>query len=119
MSPPNLFTNIPASVPEELFTTLHEANNLRIERIISDGHTSPKGPWYDKDEHEWVVVLQGSARLQLVDRTIELGAGDYINLPAHTKHRVQWTTYDQPTTWLAIFCKSLAFPTFDIPVSNE
>ena len=80
---------------------------------------SPEGFWYDQDEHEWVMVLQGSARLQLEDRTLELGPGDYINLPAHTKHRVQWTTTDQPTIWLAISYKSLAFPAFDIAVSNE
>jgi len=86
---------------------------------VSHGHASPEGFWYDQDEHEWVMVLQGAARLQLEDRTIDLGHGDYINLPAHTKHRVQWTTTDQPTIWLAIFYKSLAFPTFDIPVSNE
>ena len=64
------------------------------------------------------MVFQGSARLQLEERTIELGPGDYINLSAHTKHRVQWTTTDQPTMWLAIFYKSLAFPAFDIQSSN-
>ena len=76
------------------------------------------GKNYDQDEHEWVMVFQGSARLQLEVRTIELGPGDYINLPAHTKHRVQWATTDQPMIWLAIFYKSLAFPAFDIPVTN-
>ena len=83
----NLFTNLPSDLPDELFTTLLEASNLRIERIVSHGHSSPEGFWYDQDEHEWVVVLQGAARLQLEDKTIELRPGDYINLPAHTKHR--------------------------------
>jgi cupin 2 domain-containing protein len=115
----NLFSNIPSNLPEELIETLIQSDGVRIERIVSHGHASPEGFWYDQDEHEWVMVLQGAARLQLEDRTIDLGPGDYINLPAHTKHRVQWTTTDQPTIWLAIFYKSLAFPTFDIPVSNE
>jgi len=99
--------------------TLIQSDGVRVERIVSHGHASPEGFWYDQYEHEWVVVLQGAARLQLEDKTIELGPGDYINLPAHTKHRVEWTTLDQPTIWLAIFYKSWAFPAFDIPVSNE
>ena len=86
--------------------TLIQSDGVRVERIVSHGHASPEGFWYDQDEHEWVMVLQGSARLQLEDRTLELGPGDYINLPAHIKHRVQWTTNDQPTIWLAIFYKS-------------
>ena len=115
----NLFSNIPSNLPAELIETLIQSDGVRVERIVSHGHASPEGFWYDQDEHEWVMVLQGSARLQLEDKTIELGPGDHINLPAHTKHRVQWTTNDQPTIWLAIFYKSLAFPAFDIPVSNE
>ena len=86
--------------------TLIQSDGVRVERIVSHGHASPEWFWYDQDEHEWVMVLQGSARLQLEDRTLELGPGDYINLPAHTKHRVEWTTPDQPTIWLAIFYKS-------------
>jgi cupin 2 domain-containing protein len=115
----NLFSHIPSNLPAELMETLIQSDGVRVERIVSHGHASPEGFWYDQDEHEWVMVLQGSARLQLEDRTIDLGPGDYINLPAHTKHRVQWATNDQPTIWLAIFYKSLAFPAFDIPVSNE
>jgi cupin 2 domain-containing protein len=114
----NLFTNLPSDLPDELSTTLLEASNLRIERIVSHGHASPEGFWYDQDQYEWVVVLQGAARLQLEDRTIDLGPGDHINLPAHTKHRVEWTTTDQPTIWLAIFYKPQDPPTFDIPAAN-
>ena len=102
----NLLTNLPSDLPDELSTTLLEASNLRIERIVSYGHASPEGFWYDQDEHEWVMVLQGAARLQLEGKTVDLGPGDHINLPAHTKHRVEWTTNDQPTIWLAIFYKS-------------
>jgi cupin 2 domain-containing protein len=102
----NLFSNIPSNLPAELIETLIQSDGVRIERIVSHGHASPEGFWYDQDEHEWVMVLQGAARLQLEDRTIDLGPGDYINLPAHTKHRVEWTTNDQPAIWLAIFYKS-------------
>ena len=98
----NLFTDLPSNLPDELFTTLLEANNLRIERIVSHGHASPEGFWYDQDQHEWVVVLQGAARLSIEGESKELKPGDFISIPAHQKHRVEWTTPDEPTVWLAV-----------------
>jgi cupin 2 domain-containing protein len=102
----NLLSNIPSNLPEELIETLIQSDGVRIERIVSHGHASPEGFWYDQDEHEWVMVLQGAARLQLEDKTVDLRPGDHINLPAHTKHRVEWTTTEPPTIWLAVFYKS-------------
>ncbi len=99
----NLFTDIPQPLPDELVTTLLESKNFRIERIISRGHASPNGFWYDQDHNEWVVVLQGAARLMSEDETVELKPGDFVSIPAHKKHRVEWTTPDEPTIWLAVF----------------
>ena len=99
----NLFTDFPANLPDELLTTLLEATNIRIERIVSHGHASPEGFWYDQDEHEWVIVLQGAARLQFEDSIVEMKTGDFVNIPAHKRHRVEWTTPDEPTIWLAVF----------------
>lgn len=99
----NLFTDIPTNLPEELFTTLLNAPNVRIERIVSHGHASPDGFWFDQDQHEWVLVLQGAATLQFENDTIEMKPGAFINIPAHTKHRVEWTTPNEPTIWLAVF----------------
>lgn len=99
----NLFTDLPSKLPNELITTLLAATNLRIERIVSHGHASPDGFWYDQDQHEWVVVLQGAARLSIEGAAKELMPGDYINIPAHQKHRVEWTTPEEPTVWLAVF----------------
>jgi len=99
----NLFTDFPANLPDELLTTLLEAANARIERIVSHGHVSPEGFWYDQDEHEWVIILKGAARLRLEDSTLEMKPGDFVNIPAHRKHRVEWTTADEPTIWLAVF----------------
>lgn len=99
----NLFTDLPSSLPGELFTTLLDADNLRIERIVSHGHASPEGFWYDQDQHEWVVVLQGATRLSVEGVVRELKTGDYINIPSHQKHRVEWTAPDEPTVWLAVF----------------
>ena len=99
----NLFSDLPSNLPDELFATLLDATNLRIERIISHGHSSPEDFWYDQDEHEWVVVLQGATRLSIEGEIKVLKPGDFINIPAHQKHRVAWTTPDEPTVWLAVF----------------
>ena len=101
----NLFTDFPANLSDELLTTLLEATNVRIERIVSHGHTSPEGFWYDQDEHEWVIVVKGAARLRFEDCTQDMKPGDFVNIPAHKKHRVEWTTPDEPTIWLAVFYK--------------
>jgi cupin 2 domain-containing protein len=99
----NLLRDIPGELPDELLETLFKKEHLRIERIVSHGHASPPDSWYDQDQNEWVLVVQGHARLQFEDNTIELKAGDYLNIPAHKRHRVEWTTPDEPTIWLAVF----------------
>ena len=64
---------------------------------------SPQGFWYDQEQHEWVVVLSGAAQLRFEDgETIDMKPGDHVNIPAHRRHRVEWTTPDEPTVWLAI-----------------
>jgi cupin 2 domain-containing protein len=98
----NIFEDIPANSPEELFATLLDADGVRVERIVSRGHASPDGFWYDQDRHEWVMVLKGAARLQFAEETVEMRPGDCVNIPAHRKHRVEWTTPDEPTVWLAV-----------------
>jgi cupin 2 domain-containing protein len=99
----NLFNDIPANLTDELFSTLLEATNVRIERILSHGHASPDGFWYDQDQHEWVVVLKGAARLRFEEESVEMKPGDFVNIPANKKHWVDWTTPDEPTVWLAVF----------------
>ena len=103
----NLLTNIPTSLAEELIEVLIENKDVRIERIVSTGHSSPGNFWYDQEEHEWVVVLKGEARLLFKDdiESVGLKPGDHINIPAHKKHRVEWTTPNEPTVWLAVFYK--------------
>jgi cupin 2 domain-containing protein len=98
----NLFTNLPTTSPDELFTTLLEQPGVRIERIVSYGQASPEGFWYDQDHDEWVIVLQGAARLQFEDRTVEMNRGDFVHIRDHEKHRVEWTTPHEPTIWLAV-----------------
>lgn len=102
MLPGNLLSPLPDSLPKELVETLLAAPNLRIERIVSTGQASPDGFWYDQDTNEWVLLVQGAARVRFEDRTVELVPGDYLHIPAHRRHRVEWTTPDGPTVWLAI-----------------
>lgn len=102
----SLLDNLPAStMPDELFETLASgANGVRIERIVSFGHHSPENFWYDQAQAEWVMVVQGEAILAVEgEPDTRLRAGDCLNLPAHKRHRVVWTTPDQPTVWLAVF----------------
>lgn len=101
----NLFADLPEHLPEELTDVLVASRSVRIERIVSTGHASPAGFWYDQSEHEWVVVLKGEARLLFEGEreAICLSAGDFVNIPARRRHRVEWTTPDEPTVWLAIF----------------
>ena len=99
----NMFDEIPAGLPEELVQTLLSTPSVRIERIVSLGHSSPEGFWYDQAEHEWVLLLAGAAWLRFEDEEpIELGPGSFVNIPAHRRHRVEWTDPDRATVWLAV-----------------
>jgi len=99
----NLFEAIPESLPQELVETISTGKNHRIERIVSHGHASDEGFWYDQKEHEFVLLLQGEADLEFVDKTVRMKAGDHLMIKAGHKHRVKWTTPDRHTIWLAIF----------------
>ncbi|WP_237134779.1 cupin domain-containing protein [Pseudohongiella sp. O18] len=100
----NLFARVPDGTDAEQFDEILNTPAVRIERIVSRGHTSPTEGWYDQDEHEWVMVLQGSAILAFENSPdVRLAAGDYINIPAHCRHRVAWTDPEHNTVWLAVF----------------
>lgn len=88
----------------ETIETLFNRKNIRVERIISNGQASPDGFWYDQAEEEWVVLLKGLAVLEFENnQTLELAEGDYILIPAHTRHRVRSTCTDPGCVWLAVF----------------
>ncbi len=96
---------VPGGSTGEEVTVLLERSGVRIERIVSRGHRSPEGFWYDQAEGEWVTLVAGRARLRLADpdEVVELGPGDWIDLPAHRRHRVEWTDPEQDTVWLVVF----------------
>jgi cupin 2 domain-containing protein len=99
----NMFNVLPAGLPEELVQTLLSTPGVRIERIVSLGHASPEGFWYDQDDGEWVLLLKGAARLRFEgEEPIELQPGSFVNIPAHRRHRVEWTDPGVPAVWLAV-----------------
>ena len=101
----NIYNGAAGRTPEEQFEELAAGNGVRIERIVSDGHASSEGFWYDQDRNEWVLLLQGSAGLGIEgsEGEIVLWPGDWIDIPAHVRHRVAWTDKKQKTVWLAVF----------------
>ena len=103
----NLFTSLPTDLPKELTEVLAESKSVRIERIVSTGHVSPEGFWFDQDENEWIVVLKGRAKLLFEgdDEPLEMKPGDFVNIAAHKRLRVEWTTDEETTVWLAVFYK--------------
>jgi len=113
MKSTNVFRDIPDQLPRELTEILLAQDDLRIERIVSRGHCSPTDFWYDQQETEWVLVLAGSAHLHFEanGQIVHLGAGDYLRIPARTRHRVEWTDPDQYTIWLAVFYPEESDPT--------
>lgn len=101
----NIFNNIPQTAPDEIFETLLQSPNVRIERIVSNGQATPENEWFDQMENEWILLLRGRAALlfegETEDRVLE--TGDYLDIPAHVRHRVEWTSEEKPTIWLAVF----------------
>ena len=92
-----------STAKDEQFSELLKRPGLRIERIVSTGQCSPPGFWYDQPDGEWVLLIQGSARLRFADEpeARTLNPGDFIDIAAHRRHRVDWTAPGQPTIWLA------------------
>lgn len=109
----NIFTALPDAISGEVFEDIVRGDSVRIERIVSQGQVTPEDEWYDQDSHEWVILLQGAARLMLEVpaaggstvsvEEVSLSAGDYVNIPAHRRHRVSWTDPERQTVWLAVF----------------
>jgi cupin 2 domain-containing protein len=109
------FFQLPYPLPlAEQFEILAAEQNLRIERIISCGQTTPPNEWFDQDLDEWVILLQGEAILMYEDSTqFSLKAGDYLFISAHCRHRVEFTSAEPPCIWLAVHAN------FDVALKVE
>ena len=99
----NIFENIPNDLPVEIFETLVQSGKVQIERIVSMGHTSPARGWHEQDKDEWVLLLKGAARLTFHNgNEVSMAPGDWLQIPALTKHKVVWTDPQTETVWLAV-----------------
>jgi cupin 2 domain-containing protein len=101
----NLFSNILRHIDDEVFDTIIVSDGCEIKRIISKGHQSPPNYWYDQEKDEWVMVLKGEAKLKFKNNNniVDMMPGDYVHIPAHCKHRVEWTDPEVETIWLAVY----------------
>ena len=100
----NVLDTLPPPAAGEAFDVLLERPGLKIERIVSHGHASPPGFWYDQPQGEWVLVVAGAARVRFEDEAAPraLAAGDSLDIAAHRRHRVEWTDPGGPTIWIAV-----------------
>jgi cupin 2 domain-containing protein len=100
----NIFSGIPEQLPDELFECIIKKDNIRIERIVSNGHVTPAGQWYDQTNDEWVILLQGEAILFFEENQMlaRMFPGDFLFIPAQSRHRVEWTQPNFHTIWLAV-----------------
>ena len=100
----NLLSSLPETLDEEVFESILAASHVRIERIVSRGHTSPEQGWYDQNENEWVMVLEGAGTVLFEESgSIHLEKGDHLTISAHARHRVSWTDPERVTVWLVVF----------------
>ena len=105
ISPGHFLQDAASGLPHEISEVMLTGHELRMERIVSHGQASPPGYWYDQDEHEWVMLLEGEATLRFEqdDQSLRLMPGMHVLIPAHVRHRVDWTTPAMRTVWLAVF----------------
>jgi cupin 2 domain-containing protein len=102
----NIFEHANTYLDKELIENIVNSAVIRIEKIVSKGHVSPDGFWFDQDENEFVILLQGEAALEFEDNNIVyLKKSDYIVIEKHKKHRIIYTSKNTLTVWLAVFYK--------------
>lgn len=99
----NLFTHIEVNKEDEIFLEIFKNETIKVEKIVSNGQKSPDTFWYEQKESEFILLLEGYAILEFEDKEVELRKGDCLNIQAMQKHRVKFTSVDEPTLWFAVF----------------
>ncbi|WP_228711396.1 cupin domain-containing protein [Aliarcobacter cibarius] len=99
----NIFDKVIIDKNEEIFFQIFKNESIRVERIVSNGQKSPENFWYEQEENEYILLLSGNAILEFEDFEVELKKGDCLNIEAMQKHRVKFTSLDEPTIWFAVF----------------
>ena len=97
----NIYEMPPLPLAEEVTTILTENENIRIERIIS---TEQVSDWYDQDQTEFVILLEGNAIIEYVNgERIVMSKGDTLLIKPHERHKVSFTSNNPPCIWLCVF----------------
>lgn len=101
----HFFHDAASGLPDEIVEVMLAGGDVRIERIVSHGQASPPGHWYDQDEDEWVMLLEGAATLRFEDgdNLLQMTPGMHVHIPAHARHRVERTAPGRRSLWLAVF----------------
>ncbi len=99
----NIFEQIIVDKNEEKFFEIFKNETIKIEKIVSNGQVSPENFWYEQEKSEFILLLEGFAILEFEDRVVELKKGDCLNIKVMQKHRVKFTSLDEPTIWFAVF----------------
>lgn len=99
----NIFSNISEVGDEEQFSLLGKSPNCRIERIVSAGYSSPKEFWYDQENDEFIILIQGEATLEFEDGMVDMKAGDYLIIPKGRRHRIEKSSFEPACIWLCVF----------------
>ena len=99
----NIFDKVIIDKNEEIFFQIFKNESIRVERIVSNGQKSPENFWYEQEENEYILLLSGNAILEFEDFEVELKKGDCLNIEAMQKHRVKFTSLDEPTIRFAVF----------------
>ncbi len=89
---------------DEIFESLLKKPGFLLERIITNGQTTPRGEWLCQARSEFVLMVKGSASLLFKENggLVQLQPGDYIIIGQNKSHRVESVSQDEETIWLAL-----------------
>lgn len=99
----NIYEKVQIDKTEETFFEIFKNDKIKVEKIVSNGQSSPLNFWYEQKENEYILLLEGFAILEFGDFEVELKKGDCLNINSMQKHRVKFTSQEEPTIWFAVF----------------
>jgi len=95
----NLYEYELPNLDAESFQTLLQHKNVEIKTIVSNTLSTPQT--FTQKSDEWVVVLQGCAKIEMNSKVYKLKKGDTLFIPAKQKHTLLKTK--KVVVWLAVY----------------
>ncbi len=84
---------------KESFHTLLKNDNVEIKTVVSNTLSTKREFVSDRDE--WVMLMQGCAKIVMNDTIYKLKKGDTLFIPANTKHTLLKTK--KIAIWLCVY----------------